>query len=121
MASITEQYTLNRDTFEAAIAVGRLPHQMLAQFNVTEKEMDEFCLKNYGRNFKLVHEWVRQCTIDEWLHTLKLMGVKGNPTAMQIVDKAIQKDESMGMVKIVFDQGSVKQETEEDKMDDGKE
>jgi hypothetical protein len=103
MASILDKYTLNQETFEGAIAVGRTPSQMLAMFNVTSREMDEFCEKTYGRgDFKLIYEWVRQCTVDEYLQCVKELGLRGNPSALGIIDRAIQKDEAQSTVKIEF-------------------
>lgn len=104
MASILDKYTLNQETFEGAIAVGRTPSQMLAMFNVTSREMDEFCEKTYGkgRNFKLIYEWVRQGTVYEYLQCVKELGLRGNPSALGIIDRAIQKDEAQSTVKIEF-------------------
>ncbi len=117
MASILQDYELTIERFEGAIAVGRTTSQILAMFNKTTREMDEWCLKNYGHRFLLIYEWVRQCTIDEYLHCVHELGLRGNPSALGIIDKAIQKDEASQTVKIEF-LTQLPEENEEDKEDD---
>lgn len=119
MASILNEYELTVEKFEGAIAVGRLPNQILTMFNKTAKEMDEWCKENYnGHDFKLIYEWVRQCTVEHYLQCVHEMGMRGNPSALGIIDRAIQKDESMSTVKIEFIT-ALPNENEEDKLDDG--
>ena len=118
MASILDEYKLTIERFEGAIAVGRMPGQILTMFNKTSRDMDEWCAKNYqGHNFKTVYEWVRQCTVETYLHCVHDLGIRGNPSALGIIDRAIQKDESMNTVKIVFNAG-LPSENEEDKLND---
>lgn len=118
MASILEEYGLTVEKFEGAIAVGRLPNQILTMFNKTAREMDEWCKANYGHDFKLIYEWVRQCTVEHYLQCVHEMGMRGNPSALGIIDKAIQKDEAMSTVKIEF-VTRLPAEGEKDKEDDG--
>lgn len=119
MASILNEYELTVERFEGAIAVGRLPNQILTMFNKTAKEMDEWCKENYnGHDFKLIYEWVRQCTVEHYLQCVHEMGMRGNPSALGIIDKAIQKDESMSTVKIEFIT-TLPNENEKDKLNDG--
>ena len=119
MASILDSYKLTIERFEGAIAVGRTSAQILTMFNMTAKEMDNWCAKNYeGHNFKMVYEWVRQCTVETYLHCVHDLGMRGNPSALGIIDRAIQKDESMNTVKIVFNANGMCAETDEDKLND---
>ena len=115
--SILDRYELTLEKFEDAIAVGRTPTQILIMFNKTSKEMDEFCKANYNADFKLAYEWVRQCCVDHYLHCVHDMGMAGNPSALAIIDKAIQKDESMNTVKIEF-VTQLPQEGADDKLND---
>lgn len=117
MDSILNKYELTVERFEGAVAVGRTTSQILAMFNKTAKEMDEWCFDNYGHNFLLIYEWVRQCTIDEYLHCVHDLGMRGNPSALGIIDRAIQKDEASQTVKIEF-LTQLPEENEEDKEDD---
>ena len=115
--SILNQYELSVETFEGAIAVGRSKHQILSMFNISDKDMNQFCQQNYGHDFNLVYEWVRQCTVDSYLHAVHELGMRGNPSALGIIDRAIQKDESMNTVKIEF-VNNLPIETDEDKLAD---
>ena len=118
MGSILDNYELTVERFEGAIAVGRMQNQILLMFNKTAKEMDEWVAANYcGRDFKTIYEWIRQCTIDEYLHCVHDLGMRGNPSALGIIDRAIQKDEAMSTVKIEF-VTNVPVETEKDKEND---
>lgn len=118
MSSILVEYKLTIEKFEGAIAVGRTSAQILTMFHKSSKEMDAWCAKNYqGNNFKTVYEWVRQCTVETYLHCVHELGIRGNPSALGIIDRAIQKDESMNTVKIVFNAG-LPAETDEDKLND---
>ena len=117
MESILDKYELTVERFEGAVAVGRTTSQILAMFNKTTKEMDEWCLENYGHRFLFIYEWVRQCTIDEYLHCIHDLGMRGNPSALGIIDRAIQKDEASQTVKIEF-LTQLPEENEEDKEDD---
>lgn len=117
--SILDRYELTVERFEAAIAVGRTRSQILAMFHKTHEEMDEWCKKTYGHDFKTVDEWVRQCTVDEYLHLVRDLGMGGNASALAIIDKAIQKDESSSTVAIRFVASGVKPTGDDDKRDDG--
>ena len=118
MGSILDNYKLTIERFEGAIAVGRMPAQILLMFQKTSAEMDAWCAENYqGHNFKTVYEWIRQCTVETYLHCVHDLGMRGNPSALGIIDRAIQKDESMNTVKIVFNAG-LPAETDEDKLND---
>lgn len=118
MASILDEYELTVERFEGAIAVGRYPRQILLMFNKTSAEMDEWCKEHYkGHDFKTAYEWVRMCTVEQYLQCVHDLGLRGNPSALGIIDKAIQRDDSMNTVKIVFS-GGMPTENDEDKLDD---
>lgn len=113
--SILNDYKLTVERLEGAIAVGRSKSQILAMFHVTPAEMDSFCQENYnGHGFPDIYEWVRQCTVDEYLQAVYDLGMRGNPSALGIIDRAIQKDESAATTKIVF-AGLPGKESDEDK------
>lgn len=117
MESILNKYELTVERFEGAIAIGRTTSQILTMFNMSSRDMDKWCLENYGHNFLLIYEWIRQCTIDEYLHCVHDLGMRGNPSALGIIDKAIQKDEASQTVKIEF-VTNLPEENEEDKIDE---
>lgn len=76
--------------------------------------MDKWCQENYGLGWKEVFELLRQVTRGEYLDAVRDLGLKGNPTALSIVDRVINNDnadESSGMVFNV----NVRVESERDK------
>ena len=119
MASILDDYKLTVEKFEGAIAVGRNMHQICLMFQKTTKEMDEWCKENYnGANFAYVYEVVKQMTLNEYFEMMKELGYRGNPSAMAIINAAIQNLDAGNTLKIVFENGGVQEETEEDKLNE---
>lgn len=114
--SILNETQLDIDNFEGAIAVGIKPAALLVMFNATGKEMDEWCVENYGRNFATTFEMVKQCAYKEFLTTVKTLGYRGNPSALNIINQAINDNAASNVVKIVFD-NNVSIEGEDDKED----
>ena len=116
MASILDEYQLTVEKFEGAIAVGMNMQQILTMFEKTGKEMDEWCAENYhGKNFMYVYELVRQLTLKEYFDVMRTLGYRGNPSALAIINNAIQRLDSGNTIKIVFENGGVEPESEEDK------
>ena len=112
--SVLDRLTLNKTRLEGYIACGMKSGEILTVYNKTGAEMDEWCMKEYGMPWKTVFELVRQVARGEYLDTVKDLGLKGNPTALSIVDKVINNenaDETTGMVFNV----NVKVETNDDK------
>jgi len=119
MASILDDYQLTVEKFEGAIAVGRTKYQILTMFQKTSKEMDDWCKENYhGANFEYVYEVVKQLTLNEYFEMMKELGYRGNPSAMAIINTAIQNLDANNTLRIVFENGGVREETEEDKLND---
>lgn len=119
MSSILDEYQLTVEKFEGAIAVGRNKLQILTMFQKTAREMDEWCKENYnGANFEYVYEVVKQVTLNEYFDCMKELGFRGNPSAMAIINAAIQNLEAGNVMKIVFANDGVQEETEEDKLND---
>ena len=119
MASILDEYQLTIEKFEGAVAVGRNMQQICTMFQKTHKEMDEWCKENYnGANFQYVYEVVKQLTLNEYFEMMKELGFRGNPSAMAIINNAIQNLEGGNTLRIVFENGGVREETEEDKLNE---
>lgn len=115
--SILKNTQLNIENFEDYIAVGTKPQQILTVFRKTGKEMDEWCKEAYGiASFHTIYEMVRQAIYKEFLETVKELGCRGNPSALNIINQAISDHENDNVVKIVFENG-LKEENEEDKKD----
>lgn len=118
MASILDNYQLTIEKFEGAIAVGRNMQQILTMFRKTSQEMDEWCQENYGGNYRYVYEVVKQMTLNEYFEAIKELGFRGNPGALNIINNAIQNLDGDNTIKIVFENGSVNNESDEDKLND---
>lgn len=116
MASILDEVVLNIENFEGAIAVGMSKAAIQTMFHKTSREMDEWCVANYhGLNFSTVWEMVKQCAYKEFLDTVKGLGYRGNPSALNIINNAINEQAGNNVVKIVFDNNKILPESEEDK------
>ena len=60
---------------------------------------------------------VKQCAYKEFLSTVKVLGYRGNPSALNIINQAINENAASNVVKIVFE-NNVGIESEEDKNDE---
>ena len=119
MASILDEYELTIEKFEGAIAVGRNMQQILTMFQKTGAEMDNWCKENYnGCNFSRVYEVIRQVTLNEYFNVMRELGYRGNPSALNIINNAIQELDGSNTFKIVFENSGVVNEENEDKIDD---
>ena len=119
MASILDEYELTVEKFESTIAVGMNMQQILTIFQMTGAEMDKWCQEHYnGCRFARVYEVIRQMTLKEYFDVMKELGYRGNPSALAIINTAIQKLDAGNTIKIVFENGGVKEENEEDKLND---
>lgn len=121
MASIFDEYKLTIEKLEAAIGHGLTHQQILTAFRVSGKEMDDFCKKNYnGCNFAYVYNAVRQMALDSFFETCQALGYRGNVSALNIINTAIQRLGQDQTVRIVFD-NNLPKEDEEDKLNDEEE
>ena len=115
-ASILDEVVLDKFNFEGAIAVGMTKAQILTMFHVNSGDMDRWCMENYkGLNFSTVFEIVKQCCYKEFLNTVKELGYRGNPSALNIINNAINEQAANNVVKIVFDNNGLGLENEKDK------
>ena len=114
-SSILDGISLNKARFEGYIACGLKKNEILTALNITAPEMDKWCEENYnGHNFNTVFEMIRQLTRGEYLDAVRDLGLKGNPTALSIIDRVVNNDnadETSGMVFNV----NVKVESDNDK------
>ena len=113
-SSILDNVTLNKGRVEGYIACGMKSSEILTIFNISSIEMDKWCEEEYGMNWKTAFELLRQATRGEYLDVVRDLGLKGNPTALSIVDRVINNDngdETSGMVFNV----NVRVETDNDK------
>ena len=119
MASILDDYKLTVEKFESVISHGMNMQQVLTIFQKTSKEMDDWCKENYnGCNFARVYEVVRQAALSDFFDACRELGYRGNPSALAIINNAIQRLDSGNTIKIVFANQGVTEENEDDKEND---
>ena len=112
--SVLDNISLNKGRVEGYIACGLKSSEITTAFHVSNVEMDEWCMKEYGMPWKDVFELLRQVFRGEYLDMVYELGIKGNPTALSIVDRVINNenaDENTGMIFNV----NVKVESNDDK------
>lgn len=118
MESLLDATTLNKETFETAIAVGMKMKDMLTMFRVTGMEMDAWCEKEYGlKQFAMVYQICKQRVICDYLDCVKKLGLRGNVSALNIIDSVLRGTKEEQTVQIVFS-GNMEKETEDDKRND---
>ena len=117
MPSILAEVKLDVENFEGAIAIGMKSAEILTMFDVSKAEMDKWCLEQYGKKFDVVYAIIKQCTYKEFLDTVRTLGFRGNPSALNIINQAINDKSQNSVVKIVFD-NNVPTEEEEEKEND---
>lgn len=77
-------------------------------------EMDEWCLLTYKKNFMTTYELFRQIACEKFSNTINSLSLRGNNTAINIMDRFLNNIQEEKVVKVVF-QNDVVEETEEDK------
>ena len=110
--SLLDEYQLNQENFEKCIVNCLKMPQLLIIFRVTQKEMDEWCLKEYGNNFQTTFEVLRQIAVEKFANTLGHLSIRGNNTAINIIDRMMNDAQQDKVVKVVFD-NKLQAETED--------
>ena len=101
-SSILDGIKLNKTRVEGYIACGMKSSEILTIFNVDSVAMDKWCTEEYGMPWKTVFELIRQATRGEYLDTVKDLGLRGNPTALSIIDRVINNDNADEVSGMVF-------------------
>ena len=113
--SILEKYKLTKENFENAITVGLKKNQLLLMYQKTSAEMNEWCEENFGiKDFDLVYEIIRATALQGFHELVEMLGARGNPTALNILNQALSEESDNQVNRIVFDV-NVRKETDDDK------
>jgi len=140
--SLLDGYTLNKSKFEGVIGLGATQAEVRRMFCVpalryagkdpngidiidycatNAKEVDgilnKWCLENYQMPYNSVYTLLQEMTVKEFENAMMELGVRGNPSAIAIMNEVIRKKENSGIVQVNF-VNSVPLETEADKEDD---
>ena len=110
--SLIDEYQLNKENFEKCISHCLKMPQLLIIFRVSNYEMDEWCKKEYGTNFQTTFEILRQVAIEKFAEALTHLSMRGNNTAMNIIDRMMNDVQQDKVVKVVFD-NKLQAETED--------
>ena len=117
--SILDEIELSKARLEGYIACGMKSSEILTIFRLSSEEMDKWCKQEYGMDWKTTFELVRQATRGIYLDAVMDLGVKGNPTALSIIDKVVNNDSADEVGGMVFNV-NVRVETDNDKECGGK-
>ena len=113
--SILDRFPLTKEVFEdKVIGIGTKKSVVCTIFRKSMEEMNTWCQENYGLDFNTTYELLKQMTYAEWKECLKALGVKGNPTAMSIMQERLADEDDAQANGIVFNV-NVKREKEDDK------
>lgn len=110
--SLLDEYQLNEQNFERCIINGLSMAQLLIIFQLDNVKMDEWCQENYGKNFQTTYEILRQIACEKFSNTINGLSMRGNNTALNIMDRFLNNIQEDKVVKVVFD-NKLQPETEE--------
>lgn len=101
--SILDRFPLTKEVFEdKVIGIGTKKAVVLTIFQKTMEEMNAWCQENYGLDFDTTYELLKQMTYAEWKECLKVLGGRGNPTAMSIMQERLADEDEAQANGIVF-------------------
>ena len=127
--SLLDEYSLNKAKFEGVVGLGASKSEVLKLFSVSLSpedlgksadfaKLDRWCQDNYnGMDFATVYDLIQAMTVKKFEDAMLELGVRGNPSAIAIMNEVIRKKENNGIVQVNF-VNSLPLESEEDKEDD---
>lgn len=127
--SLLDECALNKTNFEGYVGLGRSKKEILEVFAIALSPedlgasadyamLDKWCVNNYsGLGFDQVYSLIQAATLKKFEDAMVELGVRGNPSAIAIMNEVIRKKENSGIVQVNF-VNSMPLETEEDKQDD---
>lgn len=127
--SLLDECALNKTNFEGYVGLGRSKKEVLEVFAIalspsdlgksaSYSMLDDWCKQNYnGLGFDQVYALVQAATLKKFEDAMVELGVRGNPSAIAIMNEVIRKKENSGIVQVNF-VNSMPLETEADKEDD---
>ena len=117
--SVLDEYKIDIDHFETAIAVGRSIREIMILFGMDRAQLEEWVKANYdGMPLQTVYDRIKMAAIADFYDVMRDLGYRGNPSAMHIINEALNGyAEEQKTVKIVFE-NNVPVEDEKDKEDE---
>ena len=127
--SLLDECALNKSNFEGFIGLGRSKKEILEVFAIalspddlgasaSYSMLDKWSKDNYnGLGFDQVYALIQAATLKKFEDCMVELGIRGNPSAIAIMNEVIRKKENSGIVQVNF-VNSMPLETEADKEDD---
>lgn len=127
--SLLDECALNKSNFEGFVGLGRSKKEILEVFAIalspddlgasaSYSMLDNWCKENYnGLGFDHVYALIQAATLKKFEDCMVELGVRGNPSAIAIMNEVIRKKENASISQVVF-VNQMPLETEADKEDD---
>ena len=125
---LLDEYALTKEKFETVVGLGTPKAEVLKIFSVslspetygegaTMAMLDKWCLDNYKMPFGTVYDLLQSITVKKFEDSMLDLGLRGNPSAIAIMNEVIRKKESSGIVTVNF-VNTLPPESEDEKEDD---
>jgi len=127
--SLLNECILNKENFEAAVGLGNSKKEILEMFalslspddlgqSASYAMLDKWCKETYsGLGFDHVFSLLQAATMKKYKDAMLELGIRGNPSAIALMNEIILKKENSGIVQVNF-VNSLPLESEEDKEDE---
>ena len=140
--SLLDGFTLTKAKFEGVIGLGATQAEVRRMFcvpalryvgkdtngldvidycatngNEIDGILNKWCMENYGLPYNSMYYLIQEMTVKEFEDAMMELGVRGNPSAIAIMNEVVRKKENNGIVQVNF-VNSMPLETEDDKEDD---
>ena len=111
--NLLDECALNKPNFEAQIGLGASKKEVLEMFAIslspedlgesaTYAMLDKWCKENYnGLGFGHVYDILQAATLEKFKDCMMELGIRGNPSAIAIMNEVIRKKES-SVVEVKF-------------------
>ena len=127
--SLIDECVLTKSNFEAYVGLGRSKKEILEVFSLSLSPedlgasasyamLDNWCKENYnGLGFDQVYALLQAATLKKFEDAMLELGIRGNPSAIAIMNEVIRKKETNGIVQVNF-VNTLPLENEDDKLND---
>lgn len=111
--NLLDECALNKPNFEGAIGLGCSKKEVLEMFAISLSPsdlgesanyamLDKWCKENYsGLGFNHVYDLIQAATLKKFKDCMMELGIRGNPSAIAIMNEVIRKKES-SVVEVKF-------------------
>ena len=128
--NLLNESVLNKKNFEGFVGLGHSKKEILEVFAVSLSpedlgesadyaKLDKWCKDNYEMGFDQIYSLLQAITVKKFEDCMLDLGIRGNPSAISIMNEVIRKKESNGLVTINY-VNQLPPEGEESKADDDK-